>query len=144
MCSSELLDELVVRLGKCWQPVPGDKINGKITNGSGVIVNRTNGKNTLKMSFERRIDVAWNRQMPDIEYPVKIKIKSLDKLGLLAEIASNISRSESNILSSQTEIQSNYQVDSYFTLSVKSTEHLLKIINSLKKIKAIQEITRVN
>ncbi len=138
------LDNLLIRFGKCCQPVPGDKIIGYITNGSGISIHRTSCKNTFKMSSERHIDVQWDLQSLNIEYPVEIKIRSFDKLGLLAEIASNISTSESNILSSRTEIQSKDLVNSYFTLSVKSREHLSKIIKSLKKIKSIQNITRIN
>ncbi|MCP4710167.1 MAG: bifunctional (p)ppGpp synthetase/guanosine-3',5'-bis(diphosphate) 3'-pyrophosphohydrolase, partial [Planctomycetes bacterium] len=51
------VDDILVKFGKCCQPVPGDDITGYITRGYGVTVHRTSCVNALKMSPERRIDV---------------------------------------------------------------------------------------
>ena len=77
------VDDILIRFGKCCQPVPGDLITGYITRGFGVTVHRTNCVNALKMNPERQIDVQWSEEVTQ-SYPVKVKLTSLDRVGLLA------------------------------------------------------------
>jgi GTP pyrophosphokinase len=136
------VDDILVRFGKCCRPVPGDPITGYITRGYGVTVHRTTCINAMKMNPERQIEVEWNQEITE-SYPVKIVIKSLDRVGLLADVAANISKSGANILSANTETQDNNTVDSYFTLSVQGTEHLNRVVDSLKKVKQVLEVKRL-
>jgi GTP pyrophosphokinase len=62
---------------------------------------------------------------------------------LLADVAANISKSGANILSANTETQDNQTVDSYFTLSVQGTEHLTRVVESLKHVKQVLEVKRL-
>jgi GTP pyrophosphokinase len=137
------VDDILIRFGKCCQPVPGDPIIGYITRGYGVTVHRTSCINALKMSPERQIDVEWNIDVTDT-YPVKIRIRSYDRVGLLADITSNISKNGANILSAHTETRESKIVDIYFTLAVKNTEHLKKVLTAIRKIKHIQEVKRID
>ena len=135
------LDDILVRFGKCCQPVPGDPIVGYITRGYGVTVHRSHCVNALKMNPERQIDVAWSEQMAE-SYPVKIRLTSTDRVGLLADVAANISKNEANILSANTETRENKTVDSHFTLAVKDTEHLNRVVASIKKVKGVLNVRR--
>ena len=136
------LDDILVRYGKCCQPVPGDPITGYITRGFGVTVHRTNCVNALKMNPERQIDVQWSEEVTQ-SYPVKVKLTSLDRVGLLADIASSISKNSANILSLNTETQDDNTVDSYITLGIENTAHLKKVMSDLNKIKYVQGVKRV-
>jgi len=69
------VDDILIKFGKCCQPVPGDSIVGYITRGFGVTVHRTNCVNALRMNPERQIEVEWNREVGEV-YPVKIRIIS--------------------------------------------------------------------
>ena len=124
------------------QQVPADPITGYIPRGFGVTVHRTTCVNAMKMNPERSIEVEWNLEMTE-SYPVKIVVRSLDRVGLLADIASNISKSGANILSANTETQENQTVDSYFTLSVQGTDHLNRVLESLKHVKQVLEVKRL-
>ncbi|MBW2539274.1 MAG: bifunctional (p)ppGpp synthetase/guanosine-3',5'-bis(diphosphate) 3'-pyrophosphohydrolase, partial [Deltaproteobacteria bacterium] len=136
------LDDILIKFGKCCQPVPGDSITGYITQGYGIAVHRSSCVNVLQMSSERQIEVEWNEAVKET-YPVKIRIQSLDRLGLLAEIAANISKNEANILKVNTEIRDNKTVDSYFTIAVENTKHLSQVLSDLKKIKVVQFVKRI-
>ena len=136
------LDDILVRYGKCCQPVPGDAITGYITRGSGVTVHRTNCVNALKMNPDRQIDVQWSEEVSQ-SYPVKIKLNSLDRVGLLADIASSISKNGANILSVNTETKDDKTVDSFITLGIENTAHLKKVLSDLNKIKYVQGVRRV-
>jgi GTP pyrophosphokinase len=136
------VDDVLIRFGKCCQPVPGDAIVGYITRGYGVTVHRTSCVNALKMNPERQIEVEWNIQNAET-YPVKLRIRSFDRVGLLADVVSNISKNEANILSAQTETLENKTVYSTFTIDVENTDHLKRIISSIKKIKQVMEVKRI-
>jgi GTP pyrophosphokinase len=137
------VDDILIKFGRCCQPVPGDPITGYITRGFGVTVHRTSCVNALKMSPERQIDVEWNVDIADA-YPVKIRVRSYDRVGLLADIAANISKNGANIISANTETRENKMVDSFFTITVEDTNQLNKILLSIKKIKHIQEVKRMD
>jgi GTP pyrophosphokinase len=136
------VDDILIRFGKCCQPVPGDPIIGYITRGYGVTIHRTNCVNALRMNPERQIEVEWNQEVTEI-YPVKIRIISQDRVGLLADVVGNISKFGANILNAKTETRENKMVDSYFTIGVEDTAHLEKIVSAVKKVKHVQEVKRI-
>ena len=136
------VDDILIKFGKCCQPVPGDSIIGYITRGSGVTIHRTNCINALRMNPERQIEVDWNQESQE-SYPVKIRIISHDRVGLLADVVGNISKLGANILNAQTETHDNNLVDSYFTIGVADISHLDKILSAIRKVKLVQEVKRI-
>jgi GTP pyrophosphokinase len=136
------VDDILIKFGKCCQPVPGDPVIGYITRGYGVTVHRTNCVNALSMNPERQIEVEWNQEVTET-YPVKIRIISQDRVGLLADVVGNISKFGANILKAKTETRENKLVDSFFTIGVEDTQHLEKILTAVKKVKHVQEVKRV-
>jgi len=136
------LDDILIRFGKCCRPVPGDPIIGYITQGQGVTVHRTNCLNALKTNPERQIEVEWNLEASET-YPVKICIRSLDRMGLLADVAGHISKIGANIISANTVTHEDNTVDTYFTLSVSDTAHLGQVLSGLRKIRHVREVKRI-
>jgi guanosine-3',5'-bis(diphosphate) 3'-pyrophosphohydrolase len=136
------VDDILIKFGKCCQPVPGDPIIGYITRGYGVTVHRTTCVNALSMNPERQIEVEWNQEATET-YPVKIRIISQDRVGLLADVVGNISKFGANILNAKTETRENKMVDSFFTIVVEDTTHLEKIVSAVKKVKFVQEVKRI-
>jgi GTP pyrophosphokinase len=138
------LDDILIRFGKCCQPVPGDEIVGYITQGHGVTIHRNSCTHALEINPDRFIDVDWNISIDDDMYPVKILVRSVDKVGLFAEITSRISKIGTNILNANMEVSETNTVDSYFTLSVESVEQLSQIFSSIKKIKNVKSVKRID
>jgi len=137
------VDDILIKFGKCCQPVPGDPITGYITRGFGVTVHRTRCINALKMSPERQIDVEWNVDVGET-YPVKIRVRSYDRVGLLADIASNISKNGANIISANTETMGKKVVESFFTITVEDTRHLNRVLSAIRKVKHIHKVMRID
>ena len=97
----------------------------------------------MKMSPERQIDVEWSVDTADT-YPVKILVRSYDRVGLLADITANISKNGANILSANTETRQSKIVDSLFTIAVENTDHLNKVLSAIRKVKHIQDVRRID
>jgi GTP pyrophosphokinase len=136
------VEDILIKFGKCCQPVPGDAIIGYITQGYGVTVHRASCVNALRTNPERQISVEWNTASAET-YPVKIQILSYDRVGLLADIVGSISKSGANILNASSETKENKMVESYFTINVGNKEHLEKILVFLKRVKQVQDARRV-
>jgi GTP pyrophosphokinase len=136
------LDDILIKFGKCCQPVPGDVIIGYITRGYGVTIHRAGCLNALKMNPERQIEVEWSESLKET-YPLKIRVNSYDRVGLLADVASNISKNNANILNANTVTLENKLVDSLFTITVEGTEHLNKVLTAIKKVRGVQSVKRI-
>ena len=136
------VDDILIKFGKCCQPVPGDPIIGYITRGFGVTIHRTQCVNALRMNPERQIEVEWDH-VDSETYPVKIRIISQDRVGLLADVVSNISKFGANILNATSETRENKMVDSLFTIGVENTSHLEKILSAVRKVKRVQDVKRI-
>jgi guanosine-3',5'-bis(diphosphate) 3'-pyrophosphohydrolase len=137
------VEDMLIRLGKCCKPLPGDPITGYITRGFGVTVHRKSCVNAMKINPERRIDVAWSEDFTE-PYPVKIHVSSHDRVGLLRDIATNISKADANILDVHSETLADHTVESLFTVGVKDVKHLEQVIRAIKNVKRIQRVRRVD
>ena len=136
------VEDILVRFGKCCQPVPGDTIVGFITRGFGVTVHRSNCANLVKTNPERLIEVNWASKTTEF-FPVKIVVRAMDRMGLLADVAASISKNGANILTAHSETSSDKIVSCYFTLSVENTEQLELVVSALKNVKHVQEVRRM-
>lgn len=138
----EGLDDILVKFSKCCNPLPGDPIAGYITQGQGVTIHRKNCLNVMKMSNERKIEVQWGHEYTQ-SYPASIRIKTDDRYGLLADIASVISKFKSNILNAQTETSESGIGMFYFTIMVESSDHLRKIMSEIRRVKMVTDVKRI-
>ncbi|MGB9437800.1 MAG: bifunctional (p)ppGpp synthetase/guanosine-3',5'-bis(diphosphate) 3'-pyrophosphohydrolase, partial [Desulfobacterales bacterium] len=136
------VDDILIKFGKCCQPVPGDNIVGYITRGFGVTIHRTSCVNALEMNPERQIEVDWNQEASEM-YPVKIRIVSYDRQGLLADLVGNISKYGANILQASSDTRDSKIVDSFFTIGVEDISHLEKILSAVRKVKLVQDVKRI-
>jgi GTP pyrophosphokinase len=136
------LNDVLVKFSKCCNPLPGDPITGYITQGQGVTIHRKNCINVLKMSPERLIEVQWSGEYHD-SYPASIRIKTDDRFGLLADIASVISKNNANILSAKTDTSDTGVAMFYFTIMVESSNQLRKIMSALRRVKKVTEVKRI-
>ena len=85
----EGIDNLLVRLSHCCNPIPGDEIVGYITKGRGVSVHRTDCPNVknAEQSGTRLIDVSWNVVSDDrTHYNTDLEIQGYNRSGLLNDV----------------------------------------------------------
>jgi len=135
-------NDILVKFGKCCGPVSGDPITGYITRGFGVTVHKTDCINALKINPERQIDVLWDDNIKET-YSAVIRVHSTNRFGLLADITGSISKNAAHIVTADIKTLEDKDAVNLFTISVRNTEHLGKIISGLKKIKGIIDIKRM-
>ncbi len=137
------LNDILVRFAKCCNPLPGDPIDGYITHGEGVTIHRKNCVNILKMSPERQIDVSWSQDETKDLFFVSLRVRCIDRSGLLADMASVITNNKSNIQATRSETSEVGIGNFYFTISVENAAHLKRIISALKKVKNVKNVKRI-
>ena len=136
------LDDVLVRFGKCCNPVPGDEIIGFITRGKGVTVHTSDCQFALESDPERRVDVVWNKVKTAV-LPVKIRVLCHDVKGILATITLAITNCEANIASAQIQSTIDQRGENIFEVNVTNLAHLQKVMNSLMKIKGVIKVERI-
>ena len=136
------IDNVMVRFAGCCNPLPGDKVVGFITRGRGVTVHTGDCKNTLDNDPNRRVDVDWDANK-EYSYPVRIRVYSDDKKGILAEISSSISANEANITNARLDTTDEKKAIGTFEVEIQDLNHLKKIIRDLGKVKGVNRVERV-
>ena len=137
------IDNCLVKLSKCCNPLPGDEIIGYITKGRGVSVHRKDCVNVNELLKEenRIIEVKWYNQ-EKVTYTVEIEIFANDRNGLLGDIVQKINNTKAKILGVNARATKERMAVTEVTLEVDSLEGLNKIIRELRKIDSVYEVKR--
>ena len=132
------LDDVLIRLSKCCNPVPGDDIIGFVTRGRGVSVHRENCPNVreLRETPERLIKVQWDRAA-HATYHIEVFIQALDRLRLLQDVTQRVAESGVNILSSATTTHKDGIVDMRFLFETGELSNLDALLNSLRGVEGV-------
>jgi len=136
------VDDVLVRLGKCCNPLPGDPVVGYITRGQGVTVHLTTCTHALSMDPARRIDLEWVPESEEV-YPVTIHVLCQDKMGLLANITAALSEGDVNILNATVKAVADGRAECFFTVAVSGAAHLEKVMKSVNKLKNVLKVSRL-
>ena len=136
----EGFDRAMVRISKCCNPIPGDKVIGFITRGRGVSVHRAECLRVCD-EVDRVISVEWN-PLNDITYPVDILVECDDRTGLLRDIAAAIAKYDVNISKSDTHTDDPTNVVQHFTIDVTGTEQLQQVLDAIRRVKSVRQVGR--
>ncbi len=136
------VDNVVVRYAGCCNPLPGDKVIGFITRGRGVTIHTSDCKNIMDNDPNRKVDVEWDSAKEYI-YPVRIRIYSEDKKGMLADISNSITSNRANITNARVETTDEKKAIGTFEVEIRDLNHLKKVIKGLEKIKGVHKVERM-
>ncbi|HUP57908.1 MAG TPA: bifunctional (p)ppGpp synthetase/guanosine-3',5'-bis(diphosphate) 3'-pyrophosphohydrolase [Bdellovibrionota bacterium] len=138
------LEDVLIRFGRCCNPLPGDSIIGFITRGRGVTVHTATCSKALDNDLERRVDVEWNIQdKSTIKRHVKIRVLSLDEPGLLALMSQTISACGVNIASANIRTTKDKKAIALFDVEVGDIAQLQKVTSALESKKGVISVERL-
>jgi GTP pyrophosphokinase len=136
------IDNVMVRYAGCCNPLPGDRVVGFITRGRGVTIHAADCQNAMDDDPNRKVEVEWD-STKGYSYPVRIRIYSDDKKGLLGEISNSISSHEANIKNARVDTTEDKKAISTFEVEIRDLNHLNKVIKAIEKIKGVSRAERV-
>ncbi len=138
------LHDVLIRFGRCCNPLPGDGIIGFITRGRGVTVHTATCTKALDNDEERRVDVQWNiTEKGTIRRHVKIRVVSVDEPGFLALLSQTISACGINISSANIRTTKDKKAIALFDVEVSDLTQLQKVTSSLEGKKGVISVERV-
>jgi GTP pyrophosphokinase len=139
-----LNDNILMRIGKCCNPVPGDPIIGYITRGRGVTIHHLDcpGVVDTGSESERLIHVEWDTGKKTI-YPARIYIVGQDEPGMLANISNVLAKCDINII--RANVQQGSHKRAYFDLSIEihDVEQLNATLEKVRKVPGVIHLERV-
>ncbi|MCL2595575.1 MAG: bifunctional (p)ppGpp synthetase/guanosine-3',5'-bis(diphosphate) 3'-pyrophosphohydrolase, partial [Promicromonosporaceae bacterium] len=136
--------DMWVKLAKCCTPVPGDKIIGFITRGSGVSVHRADCANVegLRQQPERLCEVSWTTGSTT-SFLVQVQVEGLDRSRLLSDITRVLSDNHVNMLSAHVHTNEDRIAISRFTFEMADPAHLQQVLTAVRKVDGVFDAYRV-
>jgi (p)ppGpp synthase/HD superfamily hydrolase len=134
---------LVVSYARCCFPIPNDPIMAYLSSGRGVVIHREacgNLKNYRKQP-EKWLSVSW-KSKADRLYTVEIRVDVVNKVGVLAAIASNIADTHTNIEHVSVVERDGDAASLIFELQVRDRKQLATVIRSVKKMPNVLKVSR--
>ncbi len=139
------VDDVMVRLSHCCNPLPGDQIIGYVTRGRGVSIHRRDCPNAIYHMREeagRIVEVEWD-EGSDYTYQVEIEILALDRARLATDVMNAIADMKIAINSVHARSIKQGKAVLNLKLEIKSLPQLNLVFDKLKRIKDIIDVNRV-
>ena len=137
------IDNCLVKLAKCCNPLPGDNIIGYITKGRGVSVHRvdcTNVKNLLEED-NRMIDVYWNDKL-NSSYNAEIEVYANDRDGLLKDIIKQLESAKAKMMGINAKANKEGVVLIEINLELQNKDELDKVLKTLRNVYSVYDVKR--
>lgn len=140
------IENCLVKLSRCCNPLPGDEIIGFITRGHGVSVHKRDCTNVPKdleaaAEPERWVAVRWADNVKET-FNATINIFCLDKIGLLADISTDLASMHVYIQRISSTPAKGGNILLTITVSVNGADHLNTVIRHLRKLDSVIDVER--
>ena len=133
------------KIAECCHPIPGDPVIGFSMNDNLVIVHKKSCPvaESLASKYGNRMVVPqWGAVQQ--EYPIRISLKGIDRLGLLSEISSFISQTLGiNMRKLQLSTEDGL-FEGFIELLVRDKKNLERMVEGLSRIDGIQDVVRTD
>lgn len=138
-------ENLLLRLSKCCNPVPGDEIVGYITRGRGISVHRKDCPNVAaEGDLENRlIEVEWENKKTEKIYDTDLEVYGFDRSGLLNDILEVINSMTNRLSNINGRVDNNQMATIRITIGIHNIKELERIIDKLNQIPDVYSIQRI-
>jgi GTP pyrophosphokinase len=137
------IGDVLIRFGRCCNPLPGEPIRGVITRGKGVTVHAKECHRLLESDPQRHIAVNWESDSNYLR-PIKIEVLCEDRPGLLAAMTKTISEAGLNISSADVRTLPDKRARDVFEVMVGSADDLDRVMRNLGKVRGVVKVARVH
>lgn len=139
------VDNLLIRLSRCCNPVPGDDIVGYITKGRGVSIHRSDCSNiNSEVEDNRLLPVEWeNNHQKSKNYNVDIEISGYDRRALLNDVLQAVAETKTNINAVSGKSDKNKMATINMSISIQHISHLQRVVDRIKQISDIYSVRRI-
>ncbi|MCH8028433.1 MAG: bifunctional (p)ppGpp synthetase/guanosine-3',5'-bis(diphosphate) 3'-pyrophosphohydrolase [Candidatus Dadabacteria bacterium] len=135
-------DNILVRLGNCCSPLPGEPIEGYITRGRGITIHRHNCPEILNVDPQRKIEIEWDATAKT-KWIARIVVTCSDRPGMLSSISNSIATSEVNISMAEIHTTADDMALGTFDVTVSDLKQLEGIMSSIRRVKGVLLVERV-
>lgn len=135
-------DNVMIKFGRCCNPLPGDQVVGYITRGSGITVHRKDCVNVCNGDSHRFIEVEWE-DVYNTNFQAEIEVISMDRDHLTTDIMNAISDTKTVINTVFGRSMKDGTAILNLKMEVKSNSHFEYICNKIRRIKGVMEVKRV-
>ena len=136
------VSDMLIRFANCCNPLPGEPVIGFITRGRGVTVHQRNCSHILNADPERLVEVSWQASKEDI-YLAKIRVTSVERKGVLADISAILTQKDANIIEAQVKTTVDRKGIALFTIEVEDYNQLQNIMGAIKRVKNVLIVERL-
>lgn len=140
------VDTLMITRAKCCAPLPGDEVVGYVTRGKGVALHRDSCPNLAvfrQNEPERLVSINWNTANGQF-YPTDIRIKALDRIGLLNDIAAVFSEGRTNITGARSKTLPDKTANLDLTVGVPDVSTLNTLLARVGSLPDVLRVERVS
>jgi GTP pyrophosphokinase len=137
------LDNLLVHFARCCNPLPGENVVGYISRGRGVVIHRRDCQRASTLDPERKTNVTWSAKAVSSR-PVKLRVITDDRPGVLATLSAIFQNNEINLNSANCLSGDGNTATNIFTFLVKDLAELNRISRALKNVKSVLEVNRIH
>ena len=140
--------DILTRLSKCCNPVPGDAIIGFVTRGRGLAIHTTDCPNSDFMDYDpaRLVSVSWEEigvgKHSQETHTVHIRVLVVDKPGMLAAVSASISEAGANISRAEASTTEDKRGEFFFDMHVTHTAQLEKVLNHIETLEGVIHVYR--
>jgi guanosine-3',5'-bis(diphosphate) 3'-pyrophosphohydrolase len=137
------VEDVLVRLARCCNPVPGDDICGYISLGKGITIHREDCPNVraLRRNPERFTDVEWEGEMTQ-SFRVQIAVDSWDRPRLLEDIARTFAEHGANIVEYSGHVE-DQMAKNWYVAEIGDVKALRALLGSLRNVDSVFDAYRM-
>ncbi|MBQ3101957.1 bifunctional (p)ppGpp synthetase/guanosine-3',5'-bis(diphosphate) 3'-pyrophosphohydrolase [bacterium] len=137
------LEGLLWSLAKCCSPIPGEPIAGVVTRNKGVTVHRLDCKCLYNVEPERIMDISWADDVGFSNYNAHLRIEVQDRIGVLKDIISKVSDTDTNIIYANSYLKSGKFGIIDIGVELESIVKLNRVIANLQSMQDVFSVKRL-
>ena len=140
------MDSLMITRAKCCAPLPGEEVVGYITRGKGVALHSAycpNLKKFRETEPERLVKIDWTEGNGE-RYQTALKIRALDRIGLLNDITAIFSEAKTNIVGANIKSLPDKTADFDLTVELPDVITLNELLRKLDSMADVIKVDRIS